>query len=88
MHPDFISRMNDTLCSGYRVAEGFRDSKNITDNWISGSYSLFYYMQNFFFNKSRMTMGLSGSINGTGFNVFPNFKKSSQFPWSLKINIV
>ena len=69
MHPDFLSRMNDTLCSGYRVAEGFRDSKNITDNWISGSYSLFYYMQNFFFNKSRMTMNLSGSINGTGFMI-------------------
>jgi len=69
VHPDFLSRMNDALCSGYNVAQGFRDSKNITDNWISGSYSLFYYMQNFFFNKSRMTLGTSGSINGTGFMV-------------------
>jgi cellulose synthase/poly-beta-1,6-N-acetylglucosamine synthase-like glycosyltransferase len=69
VHPDFLSRMNDTLCSGYRVAEGFRDSKNMTDNWISGSTSLFYYMQNFFFNKSRMTMGISGAINGTGFMI-------------------
>ena len=69
VHQDFLSRMNDTLCSGYRVAQGFRDSKNITDNWISGSYSLYYYMQNFFFNKSRMTLGTSGSINGTGFMV-------------------
>jgi cellulose synthase/poly-beta-1,6-N-acetylglucosamine synthase-like glycosyltransferase len=69
VHPDFISRMNDTLASGYEVAEGCRDSKNITDNWISGSYSLFYYMQNFFFNKSRMTMDLSSSINGTGFMI-------------------
>ncbi|MBR1417051.1 MAG: glycosyltransferase family 2 protein [Bacilli bacterium] len=69
VHPDFLSRMNDCLCSGYNVAEGFRDSKNITDNWISGSYSLYYYMQNFFFNKSRMTLGTSGSINGTGFMI-------------------
>ena len=69
VHHDFLSRMNDTVCCGYRVAEGFRDSKNISDNWISGSYSLFYYMQNFFFNKARMTMDLSGSINGTGFMV-------------------
>ena len=69
VHPDYLSRMNDTLCSGYNVAQGFRDSKNITDNWMSGSYSLFYYMQNFFFNKSRMTLGTSGSINGTGFMV-------------------
>lgn len=69
VHPDFLSRMNDTLCSGYRVAQGFRDSKNITDNWISGSTSLFYYMQNFFWNRARMTLGTSASINGTGFMV-------------------
>lgn len=69
VHPDFLSRMNDTLCCGYRVAQGFRDSKNISDNWISGSTSLFYYMQNFFFNKSRMTLGQSASINGTGFMI-------------------
>src|SRR5574344_1207598 len=69
VHPDFLSRMNDTLCEGFNVAEGFRDSKNMNDNWITGSTSLFYYMQNFFFNKSRMTMGLSASINGTGFMI-------------------
>ena len=69
VHPDFLSRMNDTLCTGYNVAEGFRDSKNMNDNWITGSTSLFYYMQNFFFNKSRMTMGNSASINGTGFMI-------------------
>ena len=66
---NFITRMNDTLCAGYRVAQGFRDSKNMTDNWLSGSYSLFYYIQNFFFSKSRSNVGLSASINGTGFMV-------------------
>lgn len=69
VHPDFLSRMNDTLCTGYRVAQGFRDSKNITDNWISGSYSLFYYMQNFFLNKAHMTYGSTANINGTGFMI-------------------
>lgn len=69
VHPDFLKRMNDTIESGYEVAEGFRDSKNFDDNWLSGCYTLFYYIQNFFFNKSRMNVGLSGSINGTGFMV-------------------
>lgn len=69
VHPDFLSRMNDALCTGYRVAQGFRDSKNITDNWISGSYSLFYYMQNFFLNKAHMTYGSTANINGTGFMI-------------------
>ncbi len=69
VHSDFLSRMNDAYEAGYRVAQGFRDSKNITDNWISGSTSLFYYMQNFFWNRARMTLGTSASINGTGFYV-------------------
>ena len=32
-------------------------------------YSLFYYLQNFFFNRARSRVGLSASINGTGFVV-------------------
>ena len=65
--PNFLKEMNNAMLSGFNVAEGNRDSKNATDNWLSGSYSLFYYMQNFFFNKARMNMGLSSTINGTGF---------------------
>jgi cellulose synthase/poly-beta-1,6-N-acetylglucosamine synthase-like glycosyltransferase len=67
--PNFLSRMNDTLCEGYEVAQGFRDSKNACDNWISGGYSLFYWGQNAFFSKARMHMNSSASINGTGFMI-------------------
>lgn len=69
VHPNFLTRMNDTLCDGYEVAQGFRDSKNPKDNWITGGYSLFYWGQNIFFSKSRMAMGGSASINGTGFMI-------------------
>lgn len=69
VHPEFLSKMNDALCEGYKVAQGFRDSKNPGDNWISGSYSIFYWIQNFFFSKARMQMGGSASINGTGFMI-------------------
>lgn len=67
VHPNFIKRMNDAMCSGYKVAQGFRDSKNISDSWISASYSIFYWGQNIFFNKARMNLKASASINGTGF---------------------
>ena len=73
VHKNFLARMNDVYQAGYNVAQGFRDSKNINDNWISSSYSIFYYIQNFFFNKSRMIMNLSASINGTGFMVKKEF---------------
>ena len=69
VHPNFLSRMNDALCAGYKVAQGYRDSKNPSDSWLSGSYSIFYWVQNFFFNKSRMRMNGSASLNGTGFMV-------------------
>ena len=67
--PNWLKEMNNTLLSGFNVAEGNRDSKNVSDNWLSGSYSLFYYMQNLFFNKARLNLGLSAAINGTGFAV-------------------
>ncbi|MBQ7140600.1 MAG: glycosyltransferase family 2 protein [Bacilli bacterium] len=69
VHPNFLARVNDALIEGYEVAQGFRDSKNPSDNWICGSYSLFYWGQNIFFNKSRMNMHASASINGTGFMI-------------------
>lgn len=72
VHPNFINRMNDTLCSGYEIAQGFRDSKNPSDSWICGSYSLYYWGQNIFFNKARMNIDASASINGTGFMIKSN----------------
>ena len=49
VHPNFLARMNDALCEGVEVAQCFRDSKNMGDNWLTGSYTLFYFIQNFFF---------------------------------------
>ena len=79
VHPDFLLNMNKSLNSGYKVAQGFRDSKNYQDNWISGSYTLFYYLQNFFFNLSRKKLHSSASINGTGFMVQKDFIEKLNF---------
>lgn len=79
VHPNYLRRMNDTLCSGFRVAQGYRDSKNPSDTWISSCYSLFYWIQNYFFNQARMNMGWSSSINGTGFMVSKDVIKKNGF---------
>ena len=79
VHPDFLKHMNDSLNKGFKVAQGFRDSKNYQDNWLSGSYALFYYIQNFFFNLSRKKINSSASINGTGFMVEKKFIESLDF---------
>ena len=69
VHPDFLSVMNNIYQSGHKVAQGRKDSKNMGDNWISASYSLFYNLQNFFYNRARTRVGASATINGTGFMV-------------------
>lgn len=69
VHKDYLNKMNDIINSGYNVAQGYRDSKNPKDNWISGSYAIFYLFQNVFFNRSRMGFNASASINGTGFMI-------------------
>ena len=79
VHPDFLKHMNHSLNSGYKLAQGFRDSKNYQDNWLSGSYAIFYYLQNFFFNLSRKKMNSSASINGTGFMVEKKFIEGINF---------
>lgn len=67
VHRDFLSKMNDSLNMGYSVVQGFRDTKNVSDNWLSCSYAIMYYIQNLFLNKSRYNLGKSSFINGTGF---------------------
>lgn len=79
VHNNFLKRMNDTLCEGYQVAQGYRDSKNPSDSWISACYSLFYWTQNCFFNQARMNLGWSSSINGTGFMISTNVIKNNGF---------
>ena len=61
--------MNNTLCNGYRVAQGYRDSKNPSDTWISSSHSLHYMIQNYFMNRARMNINKSCFVNGTGFMI-------------------
>ena len=66
---DFLKYMNESINKGNKVAQGFRDTKNKTCNWISASYTIYYYIQNLYFNKSRKLIGKSASLNGTGFMI-------------------
>lgn len=69
VHRNFIKEMNKAINDGYNVAQGFRDTKNISDNWLSSSYAILYYIQSLFVNKPRYNLGKSSFINGTGFMV-------------------
>ncbi len=64
--PGFFSAVNDALCAGVRVGQGFRDSKNSRESWVSGGMSVFYWFMSRLFNRSRSALGLSAMLNGTG----------------------
>lgn len=65
VHPNFCKQMNNTYQNGSLAAQSFRDSKNRCENWLSGGYSIFYYLQNIFF-YTRKKLGISATFSGTG----------------------
>ena len=65
VHPNFLKFMNQSYQNGNAVAQGFRDSKNSRSNWLSGCYSIFYYIQNVFFH-TRKNCNISAALSGTG----------------------
>jgi len=69
VHPDFLAHMNQALADGHKAAQGYRDSKNPHDTVISACTSIFYWINNRFYNHARSALNLSAMINGTGFMV-------------------
>lgn len=66
---NFLLEMNKKLCEGFKVVQGYLDSKNPNDTWITGSYSIAFWTSNRMFQLSRANLGLSNQLGGTGFCV-------------------
>ncbi|QAA33735.1 glycosyl transferase family 2 [Clostridium manihotivorum] len=64
---NFLTEMNRMFLKGYKVVQGFLDSKNPKDTWITGSYSISFWSSNRMFQLSRSNLGLSNQLGGTGF---------------------
>lgn len=79
VEPDFLSQMNDAYGEGYKVAQGHRVGKNISDSWISTCYELFFMIQNNFLNHARFCVGKSGYLNGTGIMISKDIADSGLF---------
>lgn len=63
----FVEAMNRTFTDGYEVVTSYRNSKNYGENWISAGYALWFIRESRYLNNSRMLMGTSCAISGTGF---------------------
>lgn len=64
---NFVAEMNRCFCDGYGIVTGCRNSKNYGDNWISAGYALWFLRDSQFLNRSRMLLGTSSVVAGTGF---------------------
>lgn len=67
VHENFLIEMNKKLCEGYKVVQGYLDSKNPYDTWITGNYSISFWTSNRMYQLSRNNLKLSNQLGGTGF---------------------
>ncbi|HAA42990.1 MAG TPA: glycosyl transferase family 2, partial [Ruminiclostridium sp.] len=50
---NFLLEMNKQLCRGHKVIQGYIDSKNPYDSWITCSYSIAFWLSNRIFQLPR-----------------------------------
>jgi len=66
VHPDFLMEMNSRFCNGERLIQGYLDAKNPNDTWISGVFSISFWLTNHFWHLAKYNIGLSCVLGGTG----------------------
>ena len=63
----YAKAMNKEFSKGFLAVQGFRNSKNYGDNWITAGYSVSFIRESSYINFSRKSVGLSSMVGGTGF---------------------
>lgn len=66
---NWCKEINSKMLEGYKVVQGYIDSKNPNDSWIATSYSIAFWTQNRMYQLARANVGLSNQIGGTGFAI-------------------
>ncbi len=64
---NFLLEMNKQINKGYNVVQGYVDSKNPFDSWITCAYSFSFWSVSRVFQMARHNLGLSCQLSGTGF---------------------
>lgn len=63
---NFLMEMNKHLSLGHKVVQGYLDSKNPFDSWVSANNSIAFWIGNRMFQLPRYYLGLSCVLGGTG----------------------
>ena len=66
VHPDYLDKMNDAFASGVKVARGFNNAKNLTDNVVAGVSGLWYIRDCRFTCQGRSFLRTHQMLAGPG----------------------
>ncbi|MCM3749867.1 glycosyltransferase [Paenibacillus pasadenensis] len=66
VNTDFLIHMNNDLCNGHQVIQGYLDTKNPDDSWVTASYGITYWYCNRLWQLSRRNLGMANFLGGTG----------------------
>jgi cellulose synthase/poly-beta-1,6-N-acetylglucosamine synthase-like glycosyltransferase len=66
VHAQFLRHMNNRLCDGAKIVQGYIDAKNPLDTWVSSSFSMAFWVANRMLQLARYNLGLSNYLGGTG----------------------
>ncbi|RJX41872.1 glycosyltransferase [Paenibacillus pinisoli] len=66
VNKDFLQLMNDDLCEGHQVIQGYLDTKNPGDSWVTAAYAITYWYCNRLWQLSRTNLKMSNFLGGTG----------------------
>ena len=63
----YFEEMNKGFQAGFRILTSYRNSVNLSDNWVSSGSALWFIRESRFVSASRMWLGNSCHVGGTGF---------------------
>lgn len=80
--PNFLYIMDQKMQNGAEVIQGYLDSKNPNDTWITKAYAFSYWATNRIFQLARELLGLSAQLGGTGMCISTSVLK--EHPWGTQ----
>ena len=60
--PNFLMEMNNRLCKGDKIIQGFLDAKNPYDTWISGTFAIAFWVIDYVSHLAKTNLGLSAVL--------------------------
>lgn len=78
---NFLTVMNYRLNRGEKIIQGYLDTKNPDDTWVSRSIGVGYLITNRFWQMAKYNLGLSCALGGTGMCIETNVLK--KFGWNM-----